>query len=423
MTGGMAAAAHEPLSTRAAILASAERRIRDHGFGAARLTDITADAGLTTGAFYRQFTSKDALYEAMFADLAHALDEALAGARDLAGAIAAWLEVSRAFPGTVRAQIEVIRPGTPFLAAWERARDRWEGALLGVLPGRSPHHRIVAALVADTLEYYAFADEVGWFEPRPVAEVAAVVARVVGEGIYPPWPGGTGSGAIAFVPLSYQTSMYWEPAPGKIVPTSARGLRTMERVRAAALEVFAEVGVREATMLDIARAADVASGTTYRYFDDKEDLLRSLLAGAERALVQASFHALDDNRLAAGPTYRSFLDLHRREAGVFRAWWELMEPGSPYEAAWVRMHSTLMAQFVRVLEHGRRRGIVTDDLDFDLVARVYSGLHERSAYTRVVLGRELGCTDDEVADVVDRMLNGGVSSMGTVGENRRSRSV
>src|SRR3954466_3354352 len=58
----------------------------------------------------------------------------------------------------------------------------------------------------------------------------------------------------------------------------------------AARKVFAEKGLGEATARDIVRETDLASGTFYNYFSDKEDAFRALLeemAERSRALVRA----------------------------------------------------------------------------------------------------------------------------------------
>src|SRR3954465_8991974 len=58
----------------------------------------------------------------------------------------------------------------------------------------------------------------------------------------------------------------------------------------AARKIFAEKGLGEATARDIVRETDLASGTFYNYFRDKEDAFRALLeemAQRSRAIVRA----------------------------------------------------------------------------------------------------------------------------------------
>src|SRR3954454_11463301 len=74
---------------------------------------------------------------------------------------------------------------------------------------------------------------------------------------------------------------------------TARGTTKRERILRAAIEVFALNGYFNAKVSEIAKAAGVADGTIYLYFDGKEDLLitifrehtRNYLTSLERDLV------------------------------------------------------------------------------------------------------------------------------------------
>ncbi len=85
----------------------------------------------------------------------------------------------------------------------------------------------------------------------------------------------------------------------------------------AARRVFAEKGFGEATARDIVRETDLASGTFYNYFRDKEDAFRALLqemSERSRALVRAQ-------RREPG------LPVEQRVANAYRAYfqWALEE--------------------------------------------------------------------------------------------------
>jgi AcrR family transcriptional regulator len=80
----------------------------------------------------------------------------------------------------------------------------------------------------------------------------------------------------------------------------------------AARKVFAEKGLGEATARDIVRGTDLASGTFYNDFRDKEDAFRALLedmSERSRALVRAQ-------RREPG------LTMPERVAGAYRAYFE-----------------------------------------------------------------------------------------------------
>jgi AcrR family transcriptional regulator len=111
-----------------------------------------------------------------------------------------------------------------------------------------------------------------------------------------------------------------EPVPvTTTTPGEAGGGRREERkaqnrskLLLAARQVFAEKGYGEATARDIVRRTDLASGTFYNYFEDKQDAFMALLdemGEKGRALVRAQ-------RKEPGRT------LEERVANAYRAYFE-----------------------------------------------------------------------------------------------------
>jgi AcrR family transcriptional regulator len=72
-----------------------------------------------------------------------------------------------------------------------------------------------------------------------------------------------------------------------VVRERADAARNRERVLAAAERLFAERGVAQVTMDDVAAAAGVGKGTLYRRFTDRGGLAVALLDQRERQLQQA----------------------------------------------------------------------------------------------------------------------------------------
>src|ERR1044071_3889259 len=76
-------------------------------------------------------------------------------------------------------------------------------------------------------------------------------------------------------------------------PSSFQGTSKRERILRAAVDVFARNGYFNAKVSEIAKAAGVADGTIYLYFEGKEDILvtifrehtRSYLESLERELA------------------------------------------------------------------------------------------------------------------------------------------
>ena len=91
-----------------------------------------------------------------------------------------------------------------------------------------------------------------------------------------------------------------------------RKAQNREKLLLAARKVFAEKGYGEATARDIVRETDLATGTFYNYFDDKQDAFMALLdemSEKGRALVR-------EQRQEPGRT------LEQRVANAYRAYFE-----------------------------------------------------------------------------------------------------
>lgn len=70
---------------------------------------------------------------------------------------------------------------------------------------------------------------------------------------------------------------------------------TRERILGAALEVFSEKGFHASKMDQVAERAQVAKGTLYRYFENKEALFNDLLRSRLEELDERARNALDSN--------------------------------------------------------------------------------------------------------------------------------
>lgn len=75
--------------------------------------------------------------------------------------------------------------------------------------------------------------------------------------------------------------------------TQRRSRQTRQRLKAAALGVFAEKGVEAATVEDITQKADLGKGTLYRHFSDKDDILVCLVDAAVNHLLQRLINGVD----------------------------------------------------------------------------------------------------------------------------------
>jgi len=105
-----------------------------------------------------------------------------------------------------------------------------------------------------------------------------------------------------------------------------------EAIVAAAREVFADLGYGAATVRDIVRRTDLATGTFYNYFPDKEAVFRALLeksARDVREVVRAARRSAPDAEAFVREGFRAYFEflasdrtmfeIIRRNAGTIRA--------------------------------------------------------------------------------------------------------
>jgi AcrR family transcriptional regulator len=99
-------------------------------------------------------------------------------------------------------------------------------------------------------------------------------------------------------------------------PGRREELKAQNRAKllAAARKVFAEKGVGAATARDIVRETDLATGTFYNYFDDKNDVFRALI----------SDHAEKARRIARAERRQPGRTVEERLHGAYRGYFELV---------------------------------------------------------------------------------------------------
>jgi AcrR family transcriptional regulator len=173
--------------TFALLLAAGHDAFADKGYAGTRLADLSASAGVTTGAFYRYFENKAAFYRAAFEDYeAHVLQEVNA-AEGLRLRAEAWLSVSRDFRGVVRAAQELTRLDSKESSLSRRLRDACADLFADSLPGsvtRSRQRRLAGLMVYDILNHYTVMEAAAWIPKRPLGAVAEQVDRLICDGLY-----------------------------------------------------------------------------------------------------------------------------------------------------------------------------------------------------------------------------------------------
>jgi AcrR family transcriptional regulator len=140
------------------------------------------------------------------------------------------------------------------------------------------------------------------------------------------------------------------PMHGARPPGRADAVRNREKVLDAARSLFAEHGVDNVTIEQVAREAGVGKGTVFHRFGDRAGLVMALVDEHERALQEAILRGPPPLGPGASPAERlaalldALLDLLERYGDLLRDS-EASRPGARYSAgayaAWHR-HATLL---------------------------------------------------------------------------------
>jgi TetR/AcrR family fatty acid metabolism transcriptional regulator len=177
----------------------------------------------------------------------------------------------------------------------------------------------------------------------------------------------------------------------------------------AAIDVFAERGYFNAQVADVARAAGVAAGTVYLYFQSKDDLLVSIFERTMREALARVREAVADTNDPA-ERLRRFARLHlgglgrdRNLAIVFQV--ELRQSTKFME----RFSSTLLRDYLgmirEAIESGQRHKLFRADVKATVAAKMFFGVLDEMA-TNWILSRRRYSLEADADAVVDLFLNG-----------------
>ena len=186
-----------------------------------------------------------------------------------------------------------------------------------------------------------------------------------------------------------------------------------QRILQAAVKVFARTGYHAAKVAEIARGADVADGTIYLYFRNKEDILVSLFDEVMDEHLQQARRELSAVE-GAPARLRAIARHHLRVLGgnrdlavVFQV--ELRQSVhflERFTASWLHDYFALLTQ---VIEDGQREGSLRPDLPVKVVTKAFFGALDEMV-TSWIVGRKDYDVAHLAGPVVDLFLRGAAVS-------------
>lgn len=241
------------------ILAAAEEVLTQKGLAEATIAQIAQTAGVADSVIYQHFKGKQDLLFSIagerMKEVLELLDDQLQGIRDAESRLRKmlWfhLKYNDTHPGYSRILLLECRSSEDFYLtpAYQLIR-KYAGILLGIIkqgmqdgsfnPDLNP--RLVRDIILGALDW----ETIGSLVIKEVKESAPDLEDIM---------------SLVHVMIASR---------GK------KDLNKSDRILKAAETVFAEKGFARAKVSDIANLAEVAEGTVYEYFENKEDLLLSI---------------------------------------------------------------------------------------------------------------------------------------------------
>src|SRR5476651_402561 len=156
-------------------------------------------------------------------------------------------------------------------------------------------------------------------------------------------------------------------------------INTGQRILDAAIRVFGRDGVSGATTREIARVAKVNEVTLFRYFKNKNELLRQVVLQSskryEQVFAWASVETLDDLRR----TVRTYAETHaqkfRDNEDFVRTFVGEMTPHLKLcRSLFVESVKPVRQKFIAYLQAAQKAGLVRKDLDRATAADALTGM-------------------------------------------------
>lgn len=188
-----------------------------------------------------------------------------------------------------------------------------------------------------------------------------------------------------------------------------KGPDKRQRILDAALKVFAERGFYNAKVSEVARAAGVADGTIYLYFENKDDLLIQLFEDRMEYIIRRLSDELERSQGTPLDRIRSLIHMHVDLATHDPDLAEFITVELRQSGKFIREYENpQFVEYLRVLrdiiEEGQRTGYIRTGLDSRLLVRAIFGALDEVLLTLTLASRsrsvDVHLSADQLADLL-----------------------
>jgi AcrR family transcriptional regulator len=169
---------------------------------------------------------------------------------------------------------------------------------------------------------------------------------------------------------------------------TARGLRTRQALLDAARWIFERDGYHEARVTDISKAAKVAHGTFYTYFESKHDVFRQVVEEMQRSMQTARPPApaglTPAQRIAHAN--RLYFEAYRANARMMAVLEQAQTFDDELKGLRRSIRGLANTRSTRAIARWQEEGLVDPGLDAKYVANALGSMVDRSFFIWLVLG-------------------------------------
>lgn len=186
-------------------------------------------------------------------------------------------------------------------------------------------------------------------------------------------------------------------------------MRTRQALIRAAREVFERDGYLDARIVDISKAAGVAAGSFYTYFNDKEEIFAALVEMVQEEMLHPHMRertGISDPRAVIDAANREYLQSYQRNARLMALFEQVAQIDEKFRGLRLERGDAFAHRNAKMIRELQERGEADPDLDSLVTAHALSAMVSRMAY--MVFVAEVPIDYDDLVDTLNRLWFNGL---------------
>lgn len=178
----------------------------------------------------------------------------------------------------------------------------------------------------------------------------------------------------------------------RTAPRTRRGVRTRARLVEAAREVFERDGYLDTKISDISKAAGVASGSFYTYFDSKDEIFAAVADEVQEEMLHPHIRertGIDDPRELIAAANREYLLSYKRNARLMALFEQVAQIDEDFRRLRVDRGKAFAQRNAAMIRSLQESGMASADLDPLITAHALSAMVGRMAYVVYVQNQRI----------------------------------